>query len=68
MNLVQMSITAGILIIGITVFRALFIHHVPKKVLVLLWEIAILRLAMPFAVPLPFPGIGDLGPGIWREN
>ncbi len=61
MNLVQMSITAGILIIGITVFRALFIHHVPKKVLVLLWEIAILRLAMPFAVPLPFPGIGDLG-------
>lgn len=61
MNLVQMSITAGILIIGITAFRALFIHRVPKKVMVLLWEIAILRLALPFAVPLPFPGLGDLG-------
>lgn len=61
MNLVQMSITAGILIIGITVFRTFFIHRVPKKVMVLLWEIAILRLVLPFAVPLPFPGIGDLG-------
>ena len=61
MNLVQMSITAGILIIGITVFRTLFIHRVPKKVMVLLWEIAILRLILPFAVPLPFPGIGDIG-------
>ncbi len=61
MNLVQMSITAGILIIGITAFRALFIHRVPKKVMVLLWEIAILRLVLPFAVPMPFPGLGDLG-------
>ena len=61
MNLVQMSITAGILILGITAFRAFFIHRVPKKVMVLLWEIAILRLMLPFAVPLPFPGIGDLG-------
>lgn len=61
MNLVQMSITAGILIIGITVFRTLFIHRVSKKVMILLWEIAILRLILPFAVPLPFPGIGDIG-------
>ena len=61
MNLVQMSITAGILIIGITVFRTLFIHRVPKRVMVLLWEIAILRLILPFVVPLPFPGLGDIG-------
>lgn len=61
MNLVQMSLTAGILILGITVFRTLFIHRVPKKVMVLLWEIAILRLVLPVAIPLPFPGIGDLG-------
>lgn len=56
-----MSITAGILIIGITVFRTLFIHRVPKRVMVLLWEIAILRLILPFVVPLPFPGLGDIG-------
>ena len=61
MNLVQMSLTAGILILGIIVFRTLFIHRVFKKVMVLLWEIAILRLMLPIAVPLPFPGIGDLG-------
>ncbi len=67
MNLMQMSITAGILIIGIIAFRALFIHYVPKKVLVLLWEIAILRLALPFAVPLPFPVMGDLG-GITMDS
>lgn len=38
MNLVQMSLTAGILILGIIVFRTLFIHRVFKKVMVLLWR------------------------------
>ena len=61
MNLVQMSLTAGILIIGIILFRFLFVNRVPKKAMILLWEIAILRLVIPVAFPLPFPGIGDLG-------
>ena len=56
MNLVQMSLTAGILIVGIMAFRFFFVHRLPKGVMVLLWEIAILRLLLPFALPLPAPG------------
>lgn len=60
MDLIQMSVTAGILIVGITAFRFLFNHRISRRVVVLLWEIAILRLMFPFWIPLPFPGIGDL--------
>ena len=61
--MVQMSFNGrGFLILGIIVFPAHFLYTVVfKKVMVLLWEIAILRLVLPIAVPLPFPGIGDLG-------
>lgn len=55
MNLIQMSATAGILILGIVLFRSLLIHRLPKKVMILLWEIAILRLLIPFSVSLPIP-------------
>ena len=53
MNLIQMSVAAGVLILGIVLFRSLFIHRLPKKVMILLWEIAILRLLMPFSILLP---------------
>ena len=36
MNLIQMSMAAGILIAGIVVFRSLLVHHLPKKVMVIL--------------------------------
>lgn len=55
MDLIQMSMAAGILILGVVFFRSLFIHCLPKKVMILLWEIAILRLLIPFSVPLPLP-------------
>lgn len=55
MSLIQMSAAAGILILGIVLFRSLFVHRLPKKVMILLWEIAILRLLLPFAIPLPLP-------------
>lgn len=55
MNLIQMSGAAGVLILGIVLFRSLFIHRLPKKVMILLWEIAILRLLIPFSVSLPIP-------------
>lgn len=55
MNLIQMSVAAGILIFGIVLFRSLFVHRLPKKIMILLWEIAILRLLIPFSVEIPFP-------------
>lgn len=55
MSLVQMSVAAGVLILGIVLFRSLFMHRLSKKIMILLWEIAILRLLIPFSVELPLP-------------
>lgn len=55
MSLLQMSGAAGTLILGIVLFRFLFMYRVPKKVMILLWEIAVWRLLLPFAIPLPLP-------------
>ena len=55
MNLIQMSAVAGILILGIVLFRSLFLHRLPKKVMILLWEIAILRLLIPVSLPVSLP-------------
>lgn len=60
MNLIQMSMAAGILIAGIVVFRSLLVHHLPKKVMVILWEIVVLRLLFPFSISASLPGIGSL--------
>jgi len=54
MNILQMSITASILIITIIILRALIIHKLPKKTFVVLWGIVLVRLLIPFSVPLPF--------------
>lgn len=55
MSLMQMSMAAGILILGIVLFRSLVVHRMPKKVMMILWEIVILRLLFPFSIALPLP-------------
>ena len=51
MSLIQMSFTGTIMILAAVVIRALAINRLPKKVFVLLWEIILLRLLIPFSVP-----------------
>lgn len=53
--MIKMSAAAGILILLLILFRALFLHRLPKAVMVILWEIAILRLLLPFFVSVPIP-------------
>lgn len=53
MNLLQMSLSAGIMIIAITVVRALAINRLPKKTFLVLWGIALIRLLLPFSFPSP---------------
>lgn len=60
MNTMQISLTAGILIFGVVLFRLFFAHRLPARIMVLLWEIAVLRLLIPFSLPSPLPGIGKL--------
>lgn len=60
MSFLQMSLSAGILILGIILFRLLFIRRIPKRVMVILWGIVVLRLLLPFSIDWLWPGIGSL--------
>lgn len=62
-NFAQMSILAGIMIIGIVVFRSLFVHRIPKRFMVILWGIVVLRLLLPCCFSFSLPGIGTLVTG-----
>lgn len=64
--LLKMSFLAGILIILIIILRSILINRLPKTVFVLLWDIVILRLLIPFDLPLEY-GIATLLPNA-RSN
>lgn len=51
MNLTQMSFYGAIMILAIILVRAMAINKLPKKVFVLLWKLALLRLLIPFSIP-----------------
>ena len=54
MSLLQMSFTAAVMILAIIVVRALAINKLPKKVFMLLWDVVLLRLLIPFSIPSVF--------------
>lgn len=54
MTLVQMSLTGSVFILFILVLRALALHRLPKATFFILWEVAALRLLLPFSIPSPF--------------
>lgn len=51
MTILEMSVSGAAMILIITLIRALFIHKLPKKAFVLMWEITILRLLLPIRIP-----------------
>ncbi len=54
MSLLQMSFSGAILIIVIIILRVAAIHRLPKKTFLILWEIVLLRLLIPFSIPSIF--------------
>ncbi len=54
MTLLQMSISAAVLIIIITVLRAVSIHKLPKKTFLFLWGLVFFRLLLPISIPSVF--------------
>lgn len=54
MSLLQMSVSAGVMIAVITIIRALAISRLPKKTFSVLWWIVLARLLVPFSWPSPF--------------
>lgn len=53
MSLLQMSISAGAMILVFTMIRTLAIHRLPKKCFLLLWALVVCRLLIPFSWPSP---------------
>lgn len=74
MSLIQMSISAAVMIFMITVIRALAINHLPKKTFIALWGIVLARLLVPFSLHSPFSvysllsaaGAGPISAGVTR--
>jgi len=54
MSLLQMSFAGAVMILAITVIRALAINRLPKKTFLALWGIAVVRLLLPFSFPSAF--------------
>lgn len=51
MTILEMSVSGAAMIIVFTLIRAVFLHKLPKKVFVLMWEIVIIRLLLPVKIP-----------------
>lgn len=54
MSLLQMSVSAAVMIAAVLVIRALAINRLPKKTFLALWGIVLARLLLPFSWPSPF--------------
>jgi YD repeat-containing protein len=54
MSFLQMSFAGAVMILVITVIRALTINRLPKKTFLALWGITLVRLLIPFSLPSMF--------------
>lgn len=66
LTLPQMSLYGGIFIVTVILLRALAVNRLPKKVFVLLWDIALLRLLLPFRFSSPVSIYSALNPLVAR--
>lgn len=53
MTLLELNVLGSLLIILTIVVRSLFLNRLSKQTFVILWDIIVLRLMIPFSVPLP---------------
>jgi len=50
--LLEVSLTGALLIVLITIIRALAMHKLPKNTFLILWGVVLIRLLIPFSIPL----------------
>ena len=62
MSILQMSISAGLLVIVIVLIRTVALNRLPKKMFLALWSVSLFRLLVPISIPLPFsfPNITEM--------
>ena len=54
LTLLEVSFSGAVFIIAVVLIRAITIHRLPKKTFLVLWEMVLLRLIIPFAIPSAF--------------
>lgn len=54
MTLLEMSFSGAIFIIAIAIIRVVTLNKLPKKTFLVLWELVLLKLLVPFSVPSVF--------------
>ncbi len=54
MTLLEVSFSGAVFIIAVVVIRAIAINSLPKKAFLVLWEMVLLRLIIPFTIPSAF--------------
>ena len=54
MTLLEVSFSGAIFIIAVVMIRAVAINSLPKKTFLVLWEMVLLRLIIPFTIPSAF--------------
>jgi beta-lactamase regulating signal transducer with metallopeptidase domain len=54
MNVLQMSISASVLIVAVVIIRALALHKLPKKTFLVMWGVVVCRLLIPFSIQSRF--------------
>ena len=54
MSLIQMSTSGAVMILAVLLIRFAAVNRLPKKLFILLWEAALLRLLLPFSIPSVF--------------
>ena len=52
MSVLQMSISAGLLVIATALIRSVALDKLPKKMFLALWGVALFRLLLPVSMPL----------------
>lgn len=54
MNVLQMSFSGAVFITAVVLIRGAAIHKLPKKTFLVLWELVLFRLLIPFSIPSVF--------------
>lgn len=68
MSLISMSLAGALLIVGILFVRTLSLARLPKKTFVILWEIAVVRLLVPFTFSSRLSIYGLLQEYLWKRG
>lgn len=52
MSILQMSLSGGAMILTVMLLRVLALHKLPKRFFVMLWVLVLVRLLVPFSLPM----------------